>query len=141
MSLVETIVIEQPDTIAEAVPETGKLPSDTSFVFKNVLFQTNETLLLAASYPELDSIAAYLKKNPQIDIEIEGHTDNSGNEKLNKKLSTGRAKAVSDYLYSKRIAKTRLSYKGYGSSKPLVPNETEEGRRQNRRVELILTKK
>ena len=118
-----------------------KMPSDSLLVLKNVLFQTNETILLPSSYNELDLIAEHLKGNTEIRIKIFGHTDNSGEEKTNKKLSIERAKAVSDYLASKGIYKKRITYDGYGSLKPVASNDTEEGKQQNRRVEFILNNK
>ncbi len=142
VSLVETLSNEPPDSSSKFEPESiDKISPGTSFVLKHVLFQTNKTLLLPSSYAELDLIVAYLKKNPHIQVEIAGHTDNSGNEKTNEKLSTGRAKTVSDYLITKSIDETRIAYKGYGSLKPIASNTTEEGRQQNRRVEFIILKK
>ncbi len=108
---------------------------------KNVLFQTNETSLLPASYSELDILVKHLKRHPGNEIEIYGHTDNSGNEEINRKLSEGRAKAVADYLVLKEIDLTRITYKGFGSSKPVSTNDTEEGKQQNRRVEFMIIKR
>ncbi len=141
VSLVETIAIEEPPIPIQFEPTTtNEIHSDTLFVFKNVLFKTNETTLLPSSYSELDMLAEYLNKNVELIIEINGHTDNTGNEKKNKRLSTGRAKAVCDYLISKNINKNRLTYNGYGSSKSIASNDTEEGKQQNRRVEFITRK-
>lgn len=138
VSLVETIAIEEPIVPIQFEPTTtNEIHSDTLFVFKNVLFKTNETALLPSSYSELDMLAEYLSKNVELIIEINGHTDNTGNEKKNKKLSTGRAKAVCDYLISKNINKNRILFAGYGSSKSIASNDTEEGKQQNRRVEFI----
>ncbi|MES2133330.1 MAG: OmpA family protein [Bacteroidota bacterium] len=141
VSLVETSLNEQMDTTLNSEQEPAKTISpDSLFVLKNVLFNTNETILLPPSYPELNVIVEYLKKNPQTHIEIFGHTDNSGNETANKKLSTGRAKAVASYLISGGIDKDRIKYNGYGSLKPIATNNTEEGKQQNRRVEFIINK-
>lgn len=139
VSLVETIGIDEPIIPIRFEPtiET-EIHSDTLFAFKNVLFQTNKTALLPSSYSELNVIVEYLNKNPQFQIIINGHTDSSGNERTNKKLSTGRAKAVADYIISKNINKTRITFAGYGSSKAIATNETDEGKQQNRRVEFIL---
>jgi len=139
VSLVETTSPEPHDKSEPKVFETS--PPDSLLVCKNVLFQTNETVLLSSSFFELDVIAEHLKKNPQTQIEIIGHTDNSGNEKINRRLSTERAKAVADYLASKNIDRSRITYKGWGSLKAIAPNDTEEGKKQNRRVEFILSKK
>jgi outer membrane protein OmpA-like peptidoglycan-associated protein len=73
-------------------------------------------------------------------IEIHGHTDNTGDEAKNQKISENRAKAVREYIISKNIEPKRISYKGFGSKQPIKLNNTEEGRKKNRRVEfLILT--
>lgn len=142
VSLIETHINEESDTITNTEQTyTNKISLDTLLVLRNVLFQTNETVLLLPSYSELDLIAEYLKGKPLFKIEIFGHTDNSGNETKNKTLSTGRAKAVGDYLTSKGIDKTRINYNGYGSSKPIATNGTDEGKQQNRRVEFIINKK
>ncbi|MES2761769.1 MAG: OmpA family protein [Bacteroidota bacterium] len=135
VSLVETISTDITDSFTEPIIK------DSSFIFKNVLFKSNEALILASSYSELDLLLKYLEEYPQTHIEIVGHTDNTGNEKLNKKLSAQRARSVSDYLAEKGIDKDRISYTGYGSLKPIASNETEEGKQQNRRVEYIITKK
>lgn len=76
-----------------------------------------------------------LTDNPTIKVEISGHTDNTGKEPENLKLSNARAKAVVDFLISKNIAASRLTYKGYGSSKPIADNKTETGKAMNRRTE------
>lgn len=147
LSLVE-IYSEEPEDKAEKKAEPGSGSElteteveDSLLVLKNVLFQTNEALLLPSSYSELDILADYLKKNPQVEIKIFGHTDNSGVEKANKKLSTVRAKAVGDYLISRGIEQDRIDYEGCGSSRPVATNDTEEGKQQNRRVEFIMSRK
>jgi outer membrane protein OmpA-like peptidoglycan-associated protein len=78
-----------------------------------------------------------LQKNPDVKVSIEGHTDNFGNIASNKTLSENRAKAVMDALIAKGISKTRLSSKGWGSTKPVADNATEEGKAANRRVEIV----
>lgn len=105
-----------------------------SVVLENVLFQTNQSTLLKGSFVTLDKLVEQLKENKQLKIEIGGHTDNVGDESQNQKLSEERAKEIVIYLISKGIDKTRLSFKGFGSTQPIVSNETEEGRKKNRRV-------
>ena len=83
-------------------------------------------------------MVAYLKAHPQEMIDIAGHTDNSGPERINKKLSAERAKTVAAYLIANGIDKNRVRHAGYGSSKAIATNDTEDGRRQNRRVEFTL---
>ena len=82
-----------------------------------------------------------LKRNPQMQVLIEGHTDSTGPEDYNMGLSIRRAQAVKDYMVSQGIAKERLSIKGFGEAQPLVSNDTKEGRAENRRVEFVVTVK
>lgn len=114
---------------------------DKTFILKNILFETNRAVLLPSSYPELDAFANYLVKNPQVFIEIGGHTDNTGSEEQNKILSEKRANTVADYLITKGVELNRVSFKGYGSTKPIANNSTDEGKKQNRRVEFTVIKK
>ncbi|HRO75056.1 MAG TPA: OmpA family protein [Crocinitomicaceae bacterium] len=107
----------------------------------NIFFNTNESTLKDESYPELDRIVQFLNDNKSIEIEITGHTDNVGSDEYNLKLSRERTKSVYDYLVSKGITATRLKYKGYGKTRPVDTNDTEEGRANNRRVEFEITKK
>lgn len=148
----DTIVAPVIDTIRHAAVAEANFGNDTTkpiievlvdktFILKNILFETNRAVLLPSSYTELDAFAAYLVKNPQIFIEIGGHTDNTGSEEQNKILSEKRANAVADYLITKGVELIRVTYKGYGSSKPIADNGTEEGKKQNRRVEFTVVKK
>ena len=90
------------------------------------------------SETELDKVVQLLKENPTVKIQISGHTDKIGSDDDNLKLSQNRAKAVINYLTGKGIDSKRLSFKGYGATKPVADNETEEGRAQNRRTELMI---
>jgi outer membrane protein OmpA-like peptidoglycan-associated protein len=83
----------------------------------------------------------FLVKNGTVKIEISGHTDNYGTDAYNQKLSVDRARAVYRYLIDNGIESNRLSYKGYGKEKPVVPNDTEENRAKNRRTEILITER
>lgn len=107
-----------------------------SFVLKNLTFKTGSAEIEKSSYENLDSLAGYLSKN-KFKLEINGHTDNVGNEESNQQLSEQRAKSVASYLISKGIIQDRITYIGYGSSKPVSDNATEEGKQKNRRVEFM----
>lgn len=107
----------------------------STIVLKNVFFDYNKATLKSESYIELDRVVKLLNENPSMRIELSGHTDNRGTEEYNQKLSEDRAKSCVDYLTSKGIAPSRLEYKGYGESKPINPNNTEEGWAENRRTE------
>ena len=107
----------------------------------NILFDYNMATLKPEAKTILDKVAEVLILHPSLDIEVSGHTDNTGKPENNMTLSELRAKSVVDYLISKGVDPDRLSYIGYGSAKPIAPNTTEEGRALNRRVEIkILTK-
>jgi outer membrane protein OmpA-like peptidoglycan-associated protein len=133
-------LIEAPDTEFVEPVTIEKMPSDVMMAFKNVLFQIGESILSPVSFPELDVIAAYLKVDPKLKIEIYGHTDNAGDDAKNLELSIKRAAAVGNYLIAKGVIANNVSSGGYGSSRPIESNETPEGRKQNRRVEFILKK-
>jgi len=117
-----------------------KLIVGKNMVMRNVFFNTNEYSLLPASLTELNTLKDLLKNNTGLAIEIQGHTDNIGNNLINEKLSLQRAKAVYAYLIENEIAPERLTYKGYGATKPIVPNDTEAQRKQNRRTSFVVTK-
>ena len=112
-------------------------PKRRPIVLSNIFFENDKTLLQKESFPELNKLAIRLQKS-QIKIEIRGHTDGNGNEKQNQALSEGRAKAVFEYLLSKNIKPDRLFYTGLGSTTPIASNDTEEGRKKNRRVEFVI---
>jgi len=104
-------------------------------VLNNILFETGKSVLTAASYNELDRLLGIMNENALMKIEISGHTDNTGSEPINSKLSEARAKAVVDYLVQKGIDRTRMNFRGYGSSQPISDNTSAAGRTKNRRVE------
>lgn len=116
-----------------------KLKVGTNLVLKNIFFNTNEYVLLPASVTELNTLVNLLRNNSKIRIEIQGHTDNVGNDTDNKKLSLMRAKAVYDHLIAQKIAPERLVYKGYGETMPIGKNDTEDDRKLNRRTSFVIT--
>lgn len=120
------------------------MPIDTGSVteLKNVFFDVNKWDLKPESKAELNKLIAFLKQNPSIKIELSGHTDNSGDKKFNQTLSTNRAKAVYDYLIKEGgISPQRLTYRGYGDTRPKVPNDSPENKAKNRRTEFKITGK
>jgi OOP family OmpA-OmpF porin len=100
------------------------------------LYDSNSSYMKAEAYPLLDEVAIILEKNPEMEVEVQGHTDNTGTAEYNQWLSEKRAQKVKDYLVSKGIDPSRLEAKGYGFTQPVASNDTAEGRAQNRRVEL-----
>lgn len=93
------------------------------------------------SINELGNLYNLLVENPNIRIEISGHTDNQSSLETNTKLSTARAKSVVQFLINKGIAANRMEFKGYAYSQPVASNDTEEGKKQNRRVEFKILSK
>lgn len=107
---------------------------------KSVLFEIGSTTLLDESYSELNVVVDFLKANPKVEIELEGHTDNRGDAKKNLQLSQQRVEKIKSYLVSKGISARRIKGKGFGGSKPITTNNTEEARKLNRRVEFRILK-
>ena len=112
------------------------LLANATVILKNIFFDVNRYELKPESSTELDNIVELLKENPTLKIQISGHTDNVGKPADNLKLSNNRAAAVINYLVSKGIDAKRLSSKGWGETKPLADNTSEEGRAENRRTEM-----
>jgi OOP family OmpA-OmpF porin len=107
---------------------------------KSVLFQQSTYNLLPESNDELDLVVSFLKMNPKVEIELEGHTDNRGNPEHNLRLSQKRVERVKAYIVSKGVSAKRITGKGFGGSKPIADNKSEETRRLNRRVEFTIVK-
>ncbi len=118
-----------------------KVVIGSSIVLKNIFFDFDKATLRDVSIPELTRLINFLNEVPSLRIEISGHTDSRGSDEYNQKLSEDRAKAVVAYLVDKGISSKRLEYKGYGESKPIATNETDEGRQQNRRTEFKILSK
>ncbi|MBS1505629.1 MAG: OmpA family protein [Bacteroidetes bacterium] len=107
---------------------------------KNIYFDFDKTTLKSESFVELNKVVDFLKQNPKVSVEIAGHTDSKGSDQYNLNLSQGRSQAVVDYLISQGIDSSRLQAQGYGETKPIDTNDTEEGRANNRRVEFTILK-
>ena len=110
------------------------------FTFNNLTFASGSATIQAASYGEVDNLAAILKTYEDVNIAIEGHTDNTGNAAMNEKLSLARAEAVKARLESTGIDASRISAAGFGSATPKETNDTPEGRAMNRRIEVRIVK-
>ena len=106
------------------------------FIVKNLHFATNKTRILSTSEEALNDLYMYLARNPKVHIRIIGHTDNVGKDAANQKLSEGRANEVMKDLIERGIAADRIQTEGRGESQPIDTNDTEEGRQNNRRVEI-----
>jgi OmpA-OmpF porin, OOP family len=106
----------------------------------NVFFDFDKWDLRPESFLELDRVVKLLKENPAIEIEMSAHTDSRGSDEYNFRLSDDRARSVREYILSKGIAPSRIISQGYGETKPEVPNDTDENRQLNRRVEFKILK-
>ncbi len=140
-----------PDTVPTIVPtkilskpvESFNIASvevSKTYVLSNVFFNTGNAVLRKESNKELDDLAKIMSDHKTMAIEIAGYTDNVGNDYMNKKLSQQRADAVRTYLMQQKIEGDRVLARGYGSSKPVADNATEDGRQKNRRAELTIIK-
>jgi len=128
------VLSKEPDsTVVAMVADTFQVGA--TFVLHNIFFDYDKATILQQSYSELQSLLGILRSHPNMKIEIDGHTDGHGSVDYNQRLSENRAKAVVDFLISKGIDPKRLQYKGFGKTKPIDTNTTEEGRARNRRVE------
>jgi OmpA-OmpF porin, OOP family len=112
----------------------------TTVNLKSVLFVQSKPVLLDESFDELDMVVDFMKLNPNVSIQLSGHTDNRGRHDMNMKLSRERVDAVKAYLVSKGVESRRISGQGYGGTRPIADNEAEETRALNRRVEFTIMK-
>ena len=110
-------------------------PAEPVFVLDGVNFDTGKATIRPESFPRLDAVVEYMTYKKSSRIQISGHTDNQGNPKTNKSLSQKRAEACRDYLAARGVDKSRVEALGYGDERPIASNDTEEGRRLNRRIE------
>lgn len=139
----ENFALTQPQSYAKAYQlnvELEPIAAGSAAVMRNVFFDSGRFELLPSSRNELQLLVDFLRLNPRLTIEISGHTDNVGDERSNQLLSENRAKAVYSYLLAQKIPAARLSYAGYGESRPLNANGTEEERQLNRRTTFRITK-
>lgn len=132
----EDSTLDEPTTVEVDIKpvEIGK-----SYKMNDIYYESNSADLTASSKKVLDEFIEFLVENPNIKVDIEGYTDNVGPDYANLVLSQGRAKSVYEYLVSNGVSATRLGWKGYGESKPVATNDTEQGRAMNRRTEFLIT--
>jgi outer membrane protein OmpA-like peptidoglycan-associated protein len=128
-------VVEKP---VEAPPQPRtEVTNEEIKLREKVEFETDSAKLLPSSTPLLDEVVTVMKEHPEIEhVRVGGHTDSTGDKAHNVKLSDDRAASVKQYLVDHGIAPERLASKGYGETRPIADNNTEEGRAQNRRVDI-----
>jgi outer membrane protein OmpA-like peptidoglycan-associated protein len=127
---------KSPDSTYQKDIPLQPIEVNAAIVLKNIFFDYNKFELKSESQVELDKLVQLMNDNPTVKIQVEGHTDNIGNAAENLKLSENRAKSVLNYLVSKSIKAERMLAKGFGATKPVADNSTEQGRAQNRRTEI-----
>lgn len=118
-----------------------KLEIGSIVVLKNIFFDSDKSEIKPESESELNRLIKLLNDNPKAKIEISSHTDDQGSNEYNQKLSEQRSASVIAYLKNQGVSEVRLVAKGYGESKPLVPNTDEESRQKNRRTEFKILAK
>lgn len=117
-------------------PAFAKVNISGCWIIPGVRFDSGKWDIKSSSYAELDNVVTVLKENPDLKVEVQGHTDNVGSAKFNQNLSEKRARSVMEYFLKKGVSQDRLTSEGYGFSRPATTNDTPEGRAINRRVEL-----
>jgi len=139
-SINKNIKIETNSLYTEIHVDLLLVPIETGqkIELNNVFFYQSTSKLIETSYPELDRIVQALKNNPAVRIEIDGHTDNQGDPGLNIILSQSRVETVKVYFLEKGIDPSRIVTKAFGGTKPIAPNDIEENRKKNRRVEILI---
>jgi outer membrane protein OmpA-like peptidoglycan-associated protein len=120
--------------------EGKELMEGESLVLNNIQFKVASAELLKEGKTELNKVANLMKQYPKIEIELSGHTSAEGDAKMNKDLSLKRVESCRKYLSDNGISEDRISVVGYGPDKPIAPNDTEQNRALNRRVELKITR-
>lgn len=135
---------EQPKPEVKEEPKVEEKDEVTKFEeeLKNYMihFATNSTSVSEQDKLFLNKVADFLIQHPEVKIEVQGHTDNTGSSKINETISYNRAKSVANYLIAKGVPESQLFIKGYGPSKPIASNKTAQGRATNRRAQLVIVK-
>ncbi len=132
----ETYKFQENQTFTAKNFALKKMSTGAKIVVENILFNSGKSTLKAGSFKGLDKLAILLIRNPDVRIEVSGHTDNVGSASVNKRISKARALTVKNYLSSRGVEEDRIEYEGYGFDQPIAPNDTPEGKAQNRRVEI-----
>lgn len=136
--------VEKPDAVIAKVVEkqvltATEIKKGVKYPLEGVVFEQSKTSLIKGADEKLEGLVQYLKQNPKAQIEIVGHTDNEGSDqRLNQRLSEFRAKVVANHLFNKGIPADRMITLGKGSSEPVAPNDSDENRAKNRRIEIMI---
>lgn len=114
------------------------LKTDSLITLSDLLFEFDSYRLKEKHYSQLDSLGSFLIAHPTLEVSVSGHTDNLGDERHNVMLSARRAEVVAHYLIGKGVSDEKIIFEGFGSSRPISENKTENGRSKNRRVEILI---
>jgi K(+)-stimulated pyrophosphate-energized sodium pump len=127
--------------LVEFITSDKEVSKDLWFSFDRLLFENGKSTLLPSSQEQLKNVAEIMKAFPNVEIKLGGYTDNVGKPESNLKLSTDRANSVMNELIKLGVASSRVKAEGYGEQYPVASNDTDEGRQQNRRIDIRVTKK
>ncbi len=128
-------VADEPNQSVKLTLRYKREAPEQPFILAGVNFDTAKATIRPESFPRLDTVVEFMQHKKSARVEISGHTDNVGNAKANKTLSEKRAQACRNYVVSKGIDKSRLDAIGFGDERPIAPNDTDDGREKNRRIE------
>ncbi len=128
-------VADEPNQSVKLTLRYKREGAEQPFILAGVNFDTAKATIRPESFPNLDVVVEFMAHKKDARVEISGHTDNVGNAKANKTLSEKRAQACRNYIVSKGIDKKRVDAVGFGDERPIAPNDTDEGRQKNRRIE------
>ena len=131
----KTSMLPEP-TLADLLAPVSVVPVNQPIVISSIVYEPNMIEVPEAAKADLNELAGWMRMNPTFKLEVSSHTDKSGLEELNELLSTQRAEAVYNYLVEQGAPKEQLTFKGYGSSKPIASNKYQHGKEKNRRVEI-----
>lgn len=133
--LTAEVTIKNPRILKE-LEDVTQLKVGQTLRIEQLYFEADSSVMTQESFAAIDEIHEFLEKNPDVAIEIGGHTNGLPPHEYCDRLSTARAKNIADYLFEKGIARNRISYKGYGKRNPIASNDTKQGRERNQRVEI-----
>lgn len=128
------------DSNRKVIREITMTKKGENIILDHLIFEQGKGTISKESFPSLDEVVAMLEDHPSMVIQLEGHTDNAGNAKMNMKLSQDRVENVKKYLVSKGISKSRVNTKAFGGTKPIRNSSDPEARAMNRRVEMRILK-
>jgi OOP family OmpA-OmpF porin len=136
-----TVIVDPKEAVNMIITRDISLTSEgATVVLDHLIFEQGKAVINPKSFQQLDELVAMMKDSPKIEIQLEGHTDNVGNQQANLKLSQQRVDAVKKYITTRGVSKNRVQTKAFGGSQPIAKENTEEARAKNRRVEMRVLK-